>query len=61
MKGGQYPDSKDERTGDVLRTELEVLRNKVQVARPEELKGIQRQIREIQFELTRRAQFGDTR
>lgn len=61
MKGGQYPDDKDERTGDALRIELEVLRNKLQVARPEELKGIQRQMREIQFELTRRIQFGDNR
>jgi hypothetical protein len=58
MKGGQYPDPDEKRTGEQLRTELDILKNKLFIARPKEGREILRQIREIQFELTRRLQNG---
>lgn len=58
MKGGQYPDPDEKRTGQQLRDELDILQHKLHIARPQEAKEILRQIREIQLELTRRLQNG---
>jgi hypothetical protein len=62
VKGGQYPDASDERSGDMLRNELQILEKRIHIARPgAELRQVQRQIKDIQFELVRRLQNGDTR
>jgi hypothetical protein len=58
MRGGQYPDPDEKRTGQQLRDELEILKHKLHLARPNEAKAILSDIRYIQLELTRRLQNG---
>jgi hypothetical protein len=60
MKGGQYSSADDERTSAELRAELAILKQKIFTTPRAGERSILKQIREIEFTLTRRLQNGDT-
>lgn len=59
MKGGQYPDKSDERSGEELRMELAILKQKLFITPRAGEKSIMKQIQEIEFILARKLQNGD--